>query len=131
MTMNAAFEAVLSGDTAEGGTDGSGDEKAPQHTPNEAGDRPILELNDGWRVAHDGALQWILQRSSVKRGTTIRRWQGRRFHAERDSLLRSIAELCGAVDPSAVETIKGWQPRYRPDLSGQAAIPTLLPMAAE
>jgi hypothetical protein len=104
---------------------------ATQHTFNEAGDRPILQLNDGWRIAHDGALQWVIQRSSVTRRTGARRWQGRRFHVERDPLLRSIRELCDPLDQSAVETIKGWPARYCPDFSGQVAVATLLPMAAE
>jgi hypothetical protein len=104
---------------------------ATQHTFNEAGDRPILQLNDGWRIAHDGALQWVLQRSSVNRRTSARRWQGRHFHVERDPLLRSIRELCGDVDEAAVETIKGWPSRYRAGFSAQPAGATVLSMAAE
>jgi hypothetical protein len=90
----------------------------------------LLQLNVGWRLAHDGSLQWILLRRMSKLGKPAK-WGGRRFHVERDPLLRSIAELCGPVDASAVETIWGWPPRYCPDLSGQAAVTNFLPMAAE
>jgi hypothetical protein len=87
-------------------------------------------LNKGWRLAHEGSLQWILLRRMSKLGKPAK-WGGRRFHVELDSLLRSIAELCGPVDASVVETIRAWPPRYGPDFSGQAGITTLLPMAAE
>ncbi len=91
-------------------------EKATHRTSNEAGaagkgDRLLLQLNDGWRLAHDGHLQWILQRRN-SRPEKPATWTGRRFHVERDALLRSIAELCGAVDPQAVETIRGWPDCY-------------------
>jgi len=125
------FEAAPSADGPGGYPEAAGPDLATQHTFNEAGDRPILQLNDGCRIAHDGALQWVLQRSSVNRRTSARRWQGRRFHVERDPLLHSIRELCGDVDQSAAEIIKGWPPQYPPDCSGLVAITTLLPMAAE
>jgi hypothetical protein len=60
-------------------------------------------------------------------------WIGRRFHGERDQLLRSIRELCGAVDPATVETIRSWLSRYRPGfaaVSRTAAIPLLVQAAA-
>jgi len=129
------FEAAVSADSPEGYADASGPDMATPCTPNEAAaseysDRQILRLNDGWRLAHDGSLQWILQRRMSKPGKPAK-WGGRRFHVERDPLLRSVRELCGDVDQSAAETIKGWSPRYRPDFSGQVAATTLLPMAAE
>lgn len=68
---------------------------------------PILALNDRWRVASDGALQWIIEH---RVGPT--RWQQQRYHGERDALLCSIRELCGAVDASALTTIGGWPPRH-------------------
>src|SRR4029453_11180525 len=121
------FEAAPSADGPGGYPEAAGPDLATQHTFNEAGERPILQLNDGWRIAHDGALQWVLQRSSVNRRTSARRWQGRHFHVERDPLLRSIRELCGDVDLSAAEGIKGWPPRYRADLFGHPVVTTLLP----
>ena len=110
------FEAGQSGEGSEGYIDASGADIATQPRFDEAGalgigDRLLLQLNDGWRLVHDGSLQWTLQRRhSTPRKTA--KWSGRRFHVERDPLLRSIAELCGPVDASAVETIKGWPPRY-------------------
>jgi hypothetical protein len=99
--------------------------------PLEKGDRFLLQLNEGWRLAHDGSLQWILQRRMSKLGKPAK-WGGRRFHVEREPLLRSIAELCGPADGSAVETIRAWPPGYYcPDFSGQTAVTTFLPMAAE
>ena len=133
--MNEPFEADLSGAAVGGCPGASGGEIATPamsnqavHRQIEAGDVPVLKLNDRWRLAHDGRLQWILQYRYGKAATA---WRGRRFHVERDSLLRSIAELCGLVDQAAIETIKGWSPRYRPDFSRQAGVTTLLPMAAE
>jgi hypothetical protein len=67
---------------------------------------PLLALSDHWRVAHDGRLQWIVEQ---RRG---RRWRGRRFHVERDALLRSIAEMYGPIDPATVATIQAWPARY-------------------
>ena len=58
------------------------------------------------------------------------KWGGRRFHVERDPLLRSIRELCGEVDPPAIEAIKGWPARDRPNFSAQPVVPTMLPMIA-
>jgi hypothetical protein len=129
------FEAAASADSPEGYAEASGPDLATPCTPNEAaasenGDRQLLRLNDGWRLAHDGSLQWILQRRMSKPGKPAK-WGGRRFHVERDPLLRSIRELCGDVDQSAAETIMGWPRRYRPDCSGLVAITTCLPMAAE
>jgi hypothetical protein len=98
--------------------------------PLEKGDRLLLQLNVGWHLADDGSLQWILQRRMSKLGKAAK-WGGRRFHVERDPLLQSIAELCGPVDTSAVETIRAWPPGYCPDFSGQVAVSTFLPMAAE
>jgi hypothetical protein len=129
------FGAAESADSPEGYAVASGPDLATRCTPNEAaaaekGVRLILRLNDGWRLAHDESLQWILQRRMSKPGKPAK-WGGRRFHVERDPLLRSIRELCGPVDESAVETIRDWPRRYRPDFSAQPAVATLLPMAAE
>jgi hypothetical protein len=70
------------------------------------GDIPLLSVNDRWRVAHDQRLQWILQ---VRRG---RQWHGRRFHVERDALLRSIRELCGPAAPATLAIIARWPRLY-------------------
>jgi hypothetical protein len=78
-----------------------------------------MTLNARWRVAHDARLQWILQYRYGKAATA---WRGRRFHVERDPLLRTIRELCGPVDPAAVGMIKAWPARYDPGQSAVAAL---------
>jgi hypothetical protein len=65
---------------------------------------PLLRLDDRWRVAHDGRLQWVLQH---RKGDN---WYGRRFHSERDPLLRSVAEFVW-VDGSG-------HPRHYPHVAG-------------
>jgi hypothetical protein len=69
--------------------------------------RPVLILNADWAVGDDGALQWLLLRRAG------RDWHPRRFHVQRDALLRSIRELCGGADPGVVETIGDWSALYR------------------
>ena len=130
------FEAAQSDQDAEGCTGASAADLATHCTSNEVvrlekGDRLLLRLNVGWLLAHDGSVQWILQRRMSKLGKAAQWGGGRRFHVECDPLLRSIAELCGPVDASAVETIRAWPPRYSPGFSGQVAVTTFLPMAAE
>jgi hypothetical protein len=61
----------------------------------------VWVLNSHWAVGDDGALQWLLLRRAGNN------WHPRRFHVERDALLRSICELCGAVDAAAIATIRG------------------------
>jgi hypothetical protein len=79
-------------------------------------DTPILDLNDTWRVAHDGRLQWILQRRA-KNGV----WHGNAYCVTQAALLRNIRERCGPVDPAAVKVIEGWHPTYHPMLAAPAA----------
>ena len=77
--------------------------------------RPVVKLNSHWAVGDDGALQrFLLRRAGLD-------WHPRRFHVERDALLSSIRELCGSVDPGAVETIGSWPVLYQPDA---LAVPT-------
>jgi len=71
--------------------------------------RPALRLNSHWAVSDDGSLQWLLLRRAG------RNWHPRRFHVERDALLRTIRELSGAFDPAVVETIRAWPLLYRPE----------------
>jgi hypothetical protein len=71
--------------------------------------RPVLKLNSHWSVGDDGALQWFLLRRAGND------WHPRRFHVERDALLRSVRELSGTVDPASIETVRGWPPLYRPE----------------
>ena len=64
----------------------------------------VVRLNANWRVRDDGALQWLLELQHGEPGKA-EKWCGRRFHVDRDVLLRSIAELCGPVAPSALAVI--------------------------
>jgi hypothetical protein len=101
------FEAAASTDGPGGHPEASGPDLATLRTPNAA----VVALNAGWRVRDDGELQWILERRCSKPDKPAM-WTGRRYHGERDSLLRSISELCGPVDVGVVETIKGWPDCY-------------------
>jgi len=82
----------------------------------------VLVLNSHWAVGDDGALQWLLLRRAGNN------WHPRRFHVERDALLCSICELCGAVDAAVVATIRDWTALYRPDA---LALPTTRAGAAD
>ena len=39
-------------------------------------------------------------------------WRGRKFIRDRDHLLRCIDELCGEIDPGAMEIINSWPDGY-------------------
>ena len=80
-------------------------------------DIPILSLNDRWRVAHDGQLQWILQK---REGGS---WYGKLFPCSRSSLVRSIAERCGDLDIDVLATIEEWPERYRDWLAEHVGMP--------
>ena len=72
---------------------------------------PLIQLNASWRVADDPP-QWTLQyRKGNPRGRTSG-WVGRKFIRDRDHLLERIDELCGTVDPEAIETIESWPDGY-------------------
>ena len=71
--------------------------------------RPVQALNSDWAVGDDRALQWLLLRRAGDE------WHPRRFHVERDALLRSIRELCDPVDPVAVDTVRTWSALWRAD----------------
>ena len=71
----------------------------------------LVHLNPNWRVADDPP-QWTLQyRKGNPRGRTSG-WVGRKFIRDRDHLLERIDELCGTVDPEAIETIESWPDGY-------------------
>ncbi len=72
----------------------------------------ILQLNTDWRVADDPP-QWALQqRVGNSSSSKDSGWRGRKFIRNRDHLLRRIGELCGEVDPGAVEIIRSWPEGY-------------------
>jgi hypothetical protein len=95
---------------------------ARQPAPADYCGRPVLLLNSDWAVGDDSALQWFLHRRAGEG------WHPRRFHVERDALLRSICELCGTADAAVVATIRGWPTLYRPDA---LAVPTTRPGASD
>mgnify|MGYP003375773489 CR=1 FL=1 len=64
-------------------------------------DKPILQLNDHWRLAHDGQLQWVLQ---VRKGQVRAKASGfvsKRFYTSRTALMAAVATWCGVISPSA------------------------------
>ena len=71
----------------------------------------IAKLNANWRVADDPP-QWALQCRSGNPGERTSGWIGRKFIRDRDHLLRRIDELCGNVDPQAIEIIRSWPVGY-------------------
>ncbi len=71
----------------------------------------LVQLNDSWRVADDPP-QWALQCRSGNPGQRTSGWIGGKFIRDRDHLLRRIDELCGNVDPQAIEIIRSWPVGY-------------------
>ena len=66
---------------------------------------PLVQLNASWRVADDPP-QWTIEQ---RKGSG---WRARKFIRNRDHLLRRIGEMCGDVDPAAIETIRSWPNGY-------------------
>ena len=75
-------------------------------------DTPILQLNDRWRIAHDGEVQWVLQERKGKASRKSSGWRGRSFNRRRHALERSIREHTDSVDPAALAIIAEWPERY-------------------
>ena len=71
----------------------------------------LVQLNDSWRVA-DNPPQWALQCRDGPKREKASGWAGRKFVRNRVHLLRRIEELCGNVDPQAIETIQSWPDGY-------------------
>ena len=71
----------------------------------------LITLNAGWRVVDDRP-QWTLQCRDGNPREKASGWVGRKFVRDRDHLLRRIDELCGNVDPKALETILSWPTGY-------------------
>ena len=78
----------------------------------------IIQLNERWRVADDGELQWMLQRKANKGraqradGSLRSPYRTRSFCETRAALLRCIREYCGQVDGAALRTVEGLPERY-------------------
>ena len=71
----------------------------------------LVQLNDSWRVADDPP-QWTLEQRTGNPSAKGSGWRARKFIRNRGHLLRRIGELCGKVDPDAIETIKSWPDGY-------------------
>ena len=71
----------------------------------------LVKLNSNWRVADDPP-QWTLERRTGNPSEKGSGWRARKFIRYRDHLLKRIAEMCGEVDPDAIETIKSWPVGY-------------------
>jgi len=66
----------------------------------------VAKLNTSWRIiaCRDG-IQWILQRLAGKRHGQPR-WEGKRYCRTRKALMRSVHDLCGPVDATAVAILE-------------------------
>ena len=71
----------------------------------------LIQLNANWRIADDPP-QWTIQQRVSKPSGKDSGWRARKFIRGRDHLLRRIGEMCGMVDPKAVETIRSWPLGY-------------------
>ena len=71
----------------------------------------LVQLNTNWRVADDPP-QWALQCRDGNMREKASGWAGRKFVRDRDHLLERIDELCGNVDPQAIEIIQSWPVGY-------------------
>jgi hypothetical protein len=68
-------------------------------------DKPILQLNDRWRLAHDGQLQWVLQ---VRKGHARVKASGfasKRFYTSSTALTSAVTRLCGVITPAAEQAL--------------------------
>ena len=71
----------------------------------------LIQLNSIWRIADDPP-QWTIEQRVSKPSGKDSGWRARKFIRGRDHLLRRIGEICGTVDPKAVEIIRSWPPGY-------------------
>jgi len=67
----------------------------------------IVQLNDRWRVNGTDGMQWQLEQRAAQG-----RWRPKKFHAERDCLLKSIRRMCGEASPAAIARIRLWPAIY-------------------
>lgn len=81
--------------------------------------RVLFYLNDWWRVAEDGRLQWFLQerrataaRAGDRRATGRYRWDTRSYNAFRPVLERNIKAWAGVVPAAALADLAALPERY-------------------
>ena len=87
-----------------------------------------LHLCPGWRLAEDGALQWILQRENPKAKEERHRWGALSFCGTRAGLIE-VALPHRKVKPTeaACRLLKSLPEHYEPGALARLA----MPMAAE
>ncbi len=71
----------------------------------------LIQLNDSWRVADDPP-QWAIRCRDGPKREKASGWAGRKFIRDRDHLLERIDELCGEINPDAIEIIRSWPDGY-------------------
>jgi hypothetical protein len=76
----------------------TGESNRSQRRPR--GDFPIIAINDRWRIADDGAIQWIIQRRAGKT------WRGDKFLNVRKHLLTWLRRLEILTSEVEVEVMK-------------------------
>ena len=72
----------------------------------------LVRLNANWRVADDPP-QWVLEtRVRAPQPGRSSGWQARKYIRTTGHLLKRIGEMCGDVDPTAIEIIQSWPVGY-------------------
>ena len=83
-----------------------------------------LHLADGWRLADDGELQWMLQRHYPKAKNARDRWRSVAFCGTREGLL-DVALPHNGVQPTdaACAALKRLPRRFEPGALDTLAVP--------
>lgn len=90
----------------------------PTRSPLENQTQQFIVLNDRWRV-RENRLQWILEHRQSGNSAKSTGYRGRRYCTQRFTLKRSIDELCGMVDPAALQRIKELPSRHPHKMRGR------------
>ncbi len=72
----------------------------------------LIQLNDSWRVADDPPQRVLEKRVRKPQPGKTSGWRARKYIRTEDHLLRRIGEMCGIVDPEAIEIIRSWPRGY-------------------
>ncbi len=86
----------------------------------------VLQITEGWRLAEDGELQWILQRENPKAKHDRNRWQSVAYCGTREGLLE-VALPHHGVTPSdaAALSLKSLPECYEPGALERLAVVSL------
>jgi len=83
-----------------------------------------LRLCDGWRLAEDGELQWMLQRENPKAKDTRNRWRPVAFCGTREGLLQvALPHHRARPTDAACCVLKRLPAHYRPGALAAMAMP--------